>query len=110
MDTPATHVYHMLYMPSEPDQVVTMVRKIIQHDKIIDPFAIFKKEQCDPNNKCLKIDQMIQEGSMGESVGGPLVQPTHWSLVLRQGPHGQWMTMLSLVPRPLISQYVVCHP
>lgn len=44
----------MLYMPSELDQVITMVRKNIQHEKIIEPFAIFRKEQCDSNNKCLK--------------------------------------------------------
>lgn len=57
-----------------------------------------------------KIDQRTQEGSMEEGHRSPLVQPTHWSLLLRQGPPGQWVTMLSLAPRSLISQYVVCHP
>lgn len=68
----------MLSTPSEPDEVVTVVRKNIQHEKIIEPFAIFRKEQCDPNNKCLKIDQRIQEGAMREGHSGPLVQLTHW--------------------------------
>lgn len=88
----------ILSTPSEPDQVVTMVRKNIQHEKIIEPFAIFRKEQCDPNNKCLKIDQGIQEGAMREGRRGPLVQLTHWvSWCSGKGPMASgWQCWVSL--------------
>lgn len=60
-----------------------MVRENIQHEKIIEPFAILGKNNVTLIIKCLKMDQRIQEGSVGEGCRGSLVQLTHCS---RKGP------------------------
>lgn len=100
----------LLYILSEPDHVFTMLRKNIQLEKLIEPLAVLEKNDVTPIIKCLKINQKIQECSVGGGLRDLQSNSCTWPPAVRQGPQSPWETKLNPAPRSFTSQYEACRP